>query len=997
MFGLGKAAKPAVSPPPKPDRGQPSSEEKVADRTSTSRITFLPYHDGRRDQPTEAVRQAMRGMLRDPFVKAAWCSNLLTVVSQDWQIHPSNKKSDGARERAEFVKDIITQAEGGMVAIATAALHPAGPDGYSISEKVWQPIGDGKHKGKVGLRKVSPKHPDRIRLIGDGFLNITAVVDRTNNETHPISDFLYLRYMPMWDEPEGTAPWYAAYGSYWMMDTVRKLRIIHHEKKIGGMLVGTYTDPASQAALEDALKKAKSATWMTIPEDVRVQAMQISTASETEYKSFIEDLRVDIVTAITFASLQILQGSVPDARGDSKVQKGISDLAPWYLTYLLQEVINRQLIPDIIDYNFPRDGEDYPRVTFGAVSNQELVQLADLVGRAQQLGLKPSKKYYAEALSIQEAAPDDPADALTPPGMGGSMGMPGIGGMPPGMGGGGGGVGMSPFGAPPSNPSGDPASQGGQPMGLFSERGQFVDKFAWHTGERGGKYWLPEGQPDIAENRLYGEAAKAAATRERFGPSGGAVREVAMAIHPEGRKVDTVKFEKDDPDDYSQHIIHLDHGIRVVARDRKDGYTELDFERQGIEKEDGTVDMTMTNMTKSNTTLQPGSVEMANAMQHLVRTFAAHRIPISYAPSDRRRLRVYERVMLQNGYVPVGTRDNDDEKHKIFWQHGSMVPQERHAGLIAAYREAVGRMNIVDRLSENRHDSFWEAVEIHAFGFDAQKWERIDGGRWKFRGGSRIVSDATFQRWSAGAKEGAEPKKTKGKGKPEAATQPQQPKQIAVTPMAQNIAQQILALPPDKRAAIIEEIASALERTEGERRFPHLPKESPTLDPSVPRVNPDAVNWSAVTEPTPRTPITAQPIHGAFPHFTGDDLDVLSKAVKVPGGSVYASKLRTKGLSSTIVRLPNGVAEQFGLELGAPIVERDGHKTYRLQGELGESEEELGPLAFTAKYPKLSAYLHDMAGNHGSPRAGFQALPVPGMGAPKLKTPAARNKPQGQA
>lgn len=35
--------------------------------------------------------------------------------------------------------------------------------------------------------------------------------------------------------------------------------------------------------------------------------------------------------------------------------------------------------------------------------------------------------------------------------------------------------------------------------------------FAWKQGPRGGRYWLPDGQPDAAPNRLYGKAAERAA------------------------------------------------------------------------------------------------------------------------------------------------------------------------------------------------------------------------------------------------------------------------------------------------------------------------------------------------------------------------------------------------------------------------------------------------------------------------------------------------------
>lgn len=37
-----------------------------------------------------------------------------------------------------------------------------------------------------------------------------------------------------------------------------------------------------------------------------------------------------------------------------------------------------------------------------------------------------------------------------------------------------------------------------------------VTKFSWKTGARGGRYWLPDGKPDIPANRLYGAAGQRA-------------------------------------------------------------------------------------------------------------------------------------------------------------------------------------------------------------------------------------------------------------------------------------------------------------------------------------------------------------------------------------------------------------------------------------------------------------------------------------------------------
>lgn len=403
------------------------------------KVWFLPYRDAT-TQDSPEIRAAMRLMRRDGYVKAAWEPQILAVESEDSQVQPSEEGNPDAEEQARFVQTVFDDyTVGGVGGLVRAICAPLGSDGFSLAEKVWEVAERGRAAGKIVLAAAKAKDPNYLRVMGDRFWNVEYV--RPFRQTHqpefPIEDFLYSRYLTVFDEPLGEAAFRPAYGPYWMRDTVRKLRLIHHEKKMAGMLAGYYSDPADQPVLEAALTAAKSNTWITIPEGVRVEAIQLSNASEPDYKSFDESLRDEIVQAIAFATLQILMGSAigTEVRGNSEVQKSISDLGPWLLMKIVMDTVNRQLIPDLIDFNFPFPAAGgYPKLTFGAVSNQEILEQIQVVTGAQQLGITPSKKYYAKAWSIQQADPNDPTDALQPPAMAGPFGGFGGGGMP-GMGG----------------------------------------------------------------------------------------------------------------------------------------------------------------------------------------------------------------------------------------------------------------------------------------------------------------------------------------------------------------------------------------------------------------------------------------------------------------------------------------------------------------------------------------------------------------------------------
>lgn len=505
-------------------RPRPSTGEKVPANYHggvAGKVWFLPFADST-THDTPEIRAAMRRMRADGYVKAAWEPQILTVASEDWQVQASEAGNAESEEQAAAVKTMVEDyVEGGMPAIVRAVCAPFGSEGHSLAEPVWNPGRKGKLEKHIVCTKLAAKDTDpttgHVRLSGDQFNSVKWVQARRaeGQPTYPIDEFVFSRYLTVFDEALGEAAFRPAYGKYWMRDTVSKLRIIHTEKRMAGMLQGTYQNDDDKPALEEALAAAKSATWIAVPEGVKIEAIGLSTASEPDYRSFDESLRDEIVIAIAFATLQVLTASGPQLRGDSEVQKSMADLGPWLLMALVCEAVNKQLIPKYIDYNYPYPaGGGYPKLTFGAASNPELLELGQVIQVAQGIGFTGEKalsaKHYAKAFSLQLADPNDPSDRLDPSGGQGSAGGGtdpmaalmggggGMGGLPPGPDGGGdpsaGGV-----PAAPNDPWGGGAAGGAEG---FAERGPW-DCFAWTD-------WKPRG------DRMVSPSGKRTLTMQAF-------------------------------------------------------------------------------------------------------------------------------------------------------------------------------------------------------------------------------------------------------------------------------------------------------------------------------------------------------------------------------------------------------------------------------------------------------------------------------------------------
>jgi hypothetical protein len=196
--------------------------------------------------------------------------------------------------------------------------------------------------------------------------------------------------------------------SFWFKDTIKKLWGLHLDKYVSPMLMGTYQTVDQKAALEVALEQARANTWMTIPTGVLVSAVQMATRGEAEFLAACQYQDQQMLIATEGGYLQRLEGQTPDGRGDTGVHKAGQTSNEWDLASDVQQVINEQLVPELIELNYA--GADCPEVTLGAVSDSEMTSSLAIDQGLKEMGFKHSRKAIAKAYSREEAT--DPEDVL---------------------------------------------------------------------------------------------------------------------------------------------------------------------------------------------------------------------------------------------------------------------------------------------------------------------------------------------------------------------------------------------------------------------------------------------------------------------------------------------------------------------------------------------------------------------------------------------------------
>jgi len=389
---------------------------------------FLPFVQSNYTNETTAIRLACRQMLADPNVKSALLSKILAVAGLDLKIQPASKSNPLDRRVAAFIQWALTQRlRDGIPGMVWSILSGGLVDGYSVCEKVIDQQETGQWAGHTILRELKPKDTQNdMVLLTDAYRNVVGVQGLRYNAGEIFSPSLFLiwRHLPLFCSPTGMSDLRAVYSRWHMLDTILKLRAMGLDKRSLPMLIGWYPqdNPAVQASVEASLERARSQSWMAVPDGVKIDAVNIAGMADAQFASAVQDLKHDIYLGITGAVLQSLEGETTDGRGNSQVHKSTSDKLVWHLAATIESCLNDHdagLIKDLVDLNYVVS--DYPRATLSAVDINELqADLAIDTGLHAMVALDKEEMY--ERYNRKVPDPEEQNNTIppsTPPAGGG--------------------------------------------------------------------------------------------------------------------------------------------------------------------------------------------------------------------------------------------------------------------------------------------------------------------------------------------------------------------------------------------------------------------------------------------------------------------------------------------------------------------------------------------------------------------------------------------------
>jgi SPP1 gp7 family putative phage head morphogenesis protein len=317
-------------------------------------------------------------MRKDDQIKAATLFKKHTVLSTGYDLQaPEGHPELGMDwEPAEFVHAQLEGLAGSFQKTAMDILT-AMDYGYSVSEKVFEPITEGEWAGKLGLSRIMTRrpHPFRFKPDDKGVLPEDGLYQE-GHETKPlpIGKFVVWSYMKEFDNWYGTSDLEAAYRAWWSKDNAYRWANMLLERFGIPPVIGMY-DPKKYNAsqineLQAAMESMQDATSMMLPRSGGQEVLDFFTPElagqgARVFQPLLEMFNKDISRAILMPGLLGL--SPEDQVGSmarAKVQFDVFLLVIEFVrTEFEQRIMQDQVIKQLVDLNYDTKGL-YPQFRF---------------------------------------------------------------------------------------------------------------------------------------------------------------------------------------------------------------------------------------------------------------------------------------------------------------------------------------------------------------------------------------------------------------------------------------------------------------------------------------------------------------------------------------------------------------------------------------------------------------------------------------------------------
>jgi hypothetical protein len=396
--------------------GPPNSHTDLTHDRAVAQVYAPPYQgplelDRYGGETMQARREYREQFSQSPVFRAAIKGKANDIASLEPTVHVFDKADAEANDAAEFIKRTVELSPGGWPGLIDNIYLPGSLDGHSVlewkyEEQMW------KGRPVWGLGHVRPIDTAHIRFQLDVFYNVVGVVNLVRGlEYYDPKGYILYSHHGLFNNPFGQSDGRAAIGAARDISDIYKLWYVA-VKVYGLPYMHANTTETNRVLMENAMTNLREGGWIVTTnkaDEIKTIDMAMG-ATLTGFESFVNVKRQDIFYGVRLAALPFLEGKGGrDAHGSSKIEQGTSDAGEKMDAHRVADVINRQLIPRLIEVNYANMPRwRMPSVKLGGTDWEQTQKILTVIKGAREEGLDPSAEWARQAAGVQAArGPDD--------------------------------------------------------------------------------------------------------------------------------------------------------------------------------------------------------------------------------------------------------------------------------------------------------------------------------------------------------------------------------------------------------------------------------------------------------------------------------------------------------------------------------------------------------------------------------------------------------------
>jgi len=346
-----------------------------------------------------------KDMKKDDQIKATLTMKKFARLSTSWDIKPAGDKKE-YKEQAEFIKDQFVGMQG-TFEDCLYNIYSAIDFGFSITEKIFQVVPNGRWVGKYGLKALKTRDPENYEFIVDdhGNLHDRGIVftGDPKSKGYPIDKFIIYSYNKEFSNWYGTSDLRACYRSWWSKEIIIRFYNIFLERFGMPLAVGKYKpgmDPTQVDNLRNLLANIQAKYAITVPDSVTVELLSAQGAGGQGYRSAI-----DMHNRLISRSILVpdLVGFTETKGGSFALGRKHFDVFLWVLKKLGRDteenIVGEQIIKQLIDMNW--DTDKYPKFQFESLTEEDTEAKARIVRLGVDGGfVNPEEEWVRRYLNL---------------------------------------------------------------------------------------------------------------------------------------------------------------------------------------------------------------------------------------------------------------------------------------------------------------------------------------------------------------------------------------------------------------------------------------------------------------------------------------------------------------------------------------------------------------------------------------------------------------------